>query len=619
MSAPAIVSPFSLLDGAIAVLSLLATLWIGLRVKRYIGTIEDYLVANRGMGLYVGAASLLSTEVGIITYMYQAQFGFVAGFSAFVTGLITLGVCLLVGRTGFVITRLREMEILTVPEYFETRYGRSVRVLAGVLMAFGGSLNLGIFPIIEARFLAVVTGIPSQYLGWTMAGLLVIALAYTALGGMVSLIVTNYVQYVFLAAGTVIVTLACLRHVGWSGMVGAVEGHMGGRGFNPVEDLGLGFILWQVLLWIALMTVWQSVAMRTFSTKDAAVGKKMFTLTGFLFLGRALIPMVWGISALAFFWGRAEPVTAPVAETKLAQMEQIDARLGETFRRDLDEGRIGRALPQVDLLERLAREEKQRIAATGARDDDTARRSAAAERFEDRAKDRRGEIGLLAMPWMLAAILPTGILGLVVAGMLAASISTYAGYFLGWSSIIAQDIVAPLLSSRGAPIVPGDEGSAVPADPSGPVHSKALGMTGSGRARSDRPLSSQSRLLLTRATVVGLTVFIMIWSLVYDLPGPAYFYLQVTANLFMAPTLIAVVGGLYWRRASATGATLSFLLGAAASLAYLVPSLKLGVATAGNLSWALAVAGFVVGSLLVPPARPAAARDAGGERQEARP
>ena len=302
----------------------MATLWIGLRVKRYIGTIEDYLVANRGMGLYVGAASLLSTEVGIITYMYQAQFGFVAGFSAFVTGLITLAVCLFVGRTGFVITRLREMEILTVPEYFEKRYSRGVRVLAGVLMAFGGSLNLGIFPIIEARFLAIVTGIPSQYLGWTMAALLLIALVYTALGGMVSLIVTNYVQYVFLAAGTVIVTVACLRQVGWSGMVGAVQGHMDGHGFNPIEDLGIGFILWQILLWIALMTVWQSVAMRTFSTKDAAVGKKMFTLTGFLFLGRALIPMVWGIAALAFFWGRSAPVVAPSAPTRSAQIAELE-------------------------------------------------------------------------------------------------------------------------------------------------------------------------------------------------------------------------------------------------------------------------------------------------------
>jgi len=543
----AIVSPFSLLDLAIAALSLVATLWIGLRVKRYIGTIEDYLVANRGMGLYVGAASLLSTEVGIITYMYQAQFGFVAGFSAFVTGLITLAVCLFVGRTGFVITRLREMQILTVPEYFEKRYGRGVRVLAGVLMALGGSLNLGIFPIIEARFLGVVTGIPSEYLGWTMAALLLVALAYTALGGMVSLIVTNYVQYVFLAAGTLIVTLVCLREVGWGGMVSAVEGHMGGHGMNPIEDLGVGFILWQILLWIALMTVWQSVAMRTFSTKDAAVGKKMFTLTGFLFLGRALIPMAWGIAALAFFWGRSVPVLAPSAPTRSAQIEALDRALGETFRRDLDEGRLERALPQLDLLEQLAREEKAQ--------------DPKAARFEDSAREKRSEMGLLAMPWMLAATLPSGLLGLVVAGMLAASISTYAGYFLGWSSIIAQDIVAPL-------------------------------------ARKE--LTSAARLRLTRVTVVGLTVFIMIWSLVYDLPGPAYFYLQVTANLFMAPTLIVVVGGLYWRRASETGAVLSFLLGAVTSLTYLVPQLQLDVATAGNLSWALAVAGFVVGSLLFP-------------------
>jgi len=228
-------------------------------------------------------------------------------------------------------------------------------------------------------------------------------------------------------------------------------------------------------------------------------------------------------------------------------MQQLDAGLAESFRRDLDAGRLEKALPQVDLLERLAREEKAS--------------TPEAARFEDSARDRKGEIGLLAMPWMLAATLPTGILGLVVAGMLAASISTYAGYFLGWSAIIAQDIVAPLAGGE---------------------------------------LSSRSRLRLTRVTVVGLTVFIMIWSLVYDLPGPAYFYLQVTANLFMAPTLIAVVGGLYWRRASSAGAILAFALGALASLGYLVPSLKLDVATAGNLSWALAVAGFVVGSLLVP-------------------
>ena len=80
------------------------------------------------VGTYLGTASLVSTEIGIITYMYQAQFGFVAGFSAFVVGLITIVVCFLVGRTGFVITRLREMEIMTIPEFFERRYTRRVRL-----------------------------------------------------------------------------------------------------------------------------------------------------------------------------------------------------------------------------------------------------------------------------------------------------------------------------------------------------------------------------------------------------------------------------------------------------------------------------------------------------------
>ncbi len=72
-----------------------------------------------------------------------------------------------------------------------------------------------------------------------------------------------------------------------------------------------------------------------------------------------------------------------------------------------------------------------------------------------------------------------------------------------WSAIIAQDVVGPL--------VPGG-------------------------------LSDAARLRLTRLTVIALALFILVWSLVYKVPGPAYFYLQVTANLFMAPTLLTVAG-----------------------------------------------------------------------------
>jgi solute:Na+ symporter, SSS family len=541
---------FGALDWAITLASLVATVWVGLRARRLVGRIEDYLVASRGMGAYVGTASLVSTEIGIITYMYQAQFGFLAGFSAFVVGLITIAVCFAVGGTGFVITPLREMQVMTVPEYLERRYGRRVRVLAGLMMAFGGSLNLGIFPIIEARFLTITAGIPPRFVTWTMAALLLVALVYTALGGMLSLIVTNYLQYVLLAAGTLIVTAVCLSRIGWSGMSGAVREHMHGRGLDPFADLGVGpaFILWQVLLWLAFMTVWQSAAMRAFSARDAATGRKVFRLTSVLFLGRAVIPMAWGIAALAFFFGRATPLASPVGEAPAVEMTRLDAELATTFKALLDEGRLETLLPRVDRLETLAQAERS-------------------EPHAQRARAHREEIGMVAMPWMVAALVPAGWMGLVMAGMLAASVSTYAGYFLGWSAVISQDVVSPLLG---------------------------------------RELSEQGKLRLTRATIVALTAFIMVWSLVYEVPGPAYFYLQVTANLFMAPTLLTIVLGLYWRRASALGAVACFVLGAAASLAYLVPGAGLSVGAAGNLSWGLALFGLVLGSLL----RPSRARTA---------
>ena len=545
-------SHFSLVDAALVALSLVVTLWAGLYVKRYVGGLEDYLVARRGMGLYIGTASLVSTEIGIITYAYQAQFGFLAGFSAFVVGLITIAVAFAVGQTGFVVARLRAARVMTVPEYFERRYGRGVRVLAGVVMAVGGSLNLGIFPLIEARFLTILTGIDPRWITWTMAGLLLLALAYTAVGGMVSLLLTNYVQYVILAVGTVVVTLVCLRTTGWTAMSDAVTTRLHGAGTNPLADPGLGpaFVVWQLLLWVALMTVWQTVAMRAFSAADTRTSKRVYQLTSLLFLGRAVIPMAWGIAALAFFWSGSVPLV-PDPAGPAAERQRIAAELRQEVPARLDRGEIAALLPRVDRLEQLA-------AADGP----------AGEADGRTARAWREDIGLVAMPWMLARTLPTGLLGLVLAGMLAASVSTYAGYFLGWSAILAQDVVGPL--------VPGG-------------------------------LSDAARLRLTRLTVIALALFVLVWSLVYKVPGPAYFYLQVTANLFMAPTLLTVVAGLYWPRASAVGAVLAFLLGAGASLAYLVPNLHVGVAAAGNLSWGLALAGLVLGSLVFPSRSRAAA------------
>lgn len=465
---------FSSIDWVIVVLSLLLTAVAGYVVRKYIGKLSDYLVAERGMGMWVGTASLVSTEIGIITYVYFAELGYTAGFSAFIIALIAGIAAYCVGRTGFVIKHLRELEIMTIPEYFQKRYTRGVRIMAGCLMAFGGALNLGIFPKLEASFLNIVLGIRMEHLPATMAVLLTVVLIYTAAGGMVSLIVTNYIQYILLSIGTVVVTIVVLYSVGLSKIVGAVQTHMGNSGFNPFanHEFGLAFIIWQVAISFASMTTWQSIAMRSFSSTDTATGRKMFSLTSVLFVGRAVLPIFWGIAALAFF---------------------------------------GMHMNHKD-----------------------------------------------AMAHLLVTILPHGLLGLMVAGMLAASLSTYSGYLLAWSSIIAQDVVTPLIQ---------------------------------------RELSEKGKLLLTRVTVIGLTVFIMVWSLVYRVPGPAYFYLNVTADLFLAATFVSIVGGVYWKRSSILGAYLAFIFGAVGASTFFFQNSAIA---AGLCSFAFALAGLWVGSILRP-------------------
>ena len=49
-----------------------------------------------------------------------------------------------------------------------------------------------------------------------------------------------------------------------------------------------------------------------------------------------------------------------------------------------------------------------------------------------------------AMPLLLGKVVPAGLLGVLVAGLMAAFMSTHDSYFLCWSSVIARDVIAPL-------------------------------------------------------------------------------------------------------------------------------------------------------------------------------
>jgi SSS family solute:Na+ symporter len=146
---------------------------------------EDFVTAGQGPGVWLDIASMTGTEIGLVTVMYSAQKGFTGGFAAFHIALVAGIVTFAVGATGFIVYRLREMRLLTIPEFYERRFDRKTHVLGGLIMALGGILKMGLFLKVSSIFLVGITG-------WSAANsarpavrvfLSVLVLIYTCLGG----------------------------------------------------------------------------------------------------------------------------------------------------------------------------------------------------------------------------------------------------------------------------------------------------------------------------------------------------------------------------------------------------------------------------------------------------
>src|SRR5258705_8524364 len=132
-----------------------------------------------------------------------------------------------VGATGFCVRQLRDAGVMTIPEMFERRFGPRIRWAAGVVIVLGGLLNMGVFLRTGGEFLVLVCGFDAKYLEITMTALLVGVAAYTILGGMLSVLVTDFLQFVVMSAGLILVTVLILANIGWDRLASTVQTHYG--------------------------------------------------------------------------------------------------------------------------------------------------------------------------------------------------------------------------------------------------------------------------------------------------------------------------------------------------------------------------------------------------------
>ena len=121
-------------------------------------------------------------------------------------------------------------------------------------------------------------------------------------------------------------------------------------------------------------------------------------------------------------------------------------------------------------------------------------------------------------PLTLAQLLPAGLLGAFAALMLGAFISTHNTYLHSWSSIFIQDVVLPFRKT---------------------------------------PLSPRAHLALLRGGVVGVAIFIFMFSLLYKQSQAILLFFALTGAIFAGWSGAVVIGGLYtrWGTTAAAWAT----------------------------------------------------------------
>ena len=507
---------FTPLDWAIVVVYLLGTGLFGMYVNKHVHSAADYLVGGRTAGTSLSIASFIGTGLGLVTLMYASMDGFTRGFSYLFVPLVALVVTSSLGATGFVVKKLRAMSLVTIPEYFEHRFTRKLRVLAGVICVLAGVLNMGLFPRMGAEFITFATGMGASgteaetTVNIITSLLILMVLVYTVMGGMVAVIVTDYIQFVILSIGLGLGLWMCLTSpdLGWETIVSTWSREKGEAAFNPVhpDSFGWTYVIWMILLTFAAAICWAPEVTRALTTDNERTTRKTFFFGAPGFFARFAIPAMWGITAFTFMHQHPE----------LATYFGLDGT-------ENPEGNPSRA-----------------------------------------------------MPLLIGKVVPAGLIGILVAGLMAAFMSTHDSYLLAWASVASQDIIAPL--------------------------------------KGKSQLSDKESIFYTRVTVVAVGLFLLVWGIWYELPESVWTYMGVTGTIYVSGSATALIGGMYWKRASSTGALWAMLGGlfAIAGLfveslqSMLQPILEEATATVVNpQSVALSVYGicivlFIAGSLLFP-------------------
>jgi solute:Na+ symporter, SSS family len=458
-------------------------------VKKGKDNAADYFLAGRNLSWWVIGASIFASNIGSEHIVGLAGSGAKDGVALAHYELHAW--CLLVLAWVFVPFYARSL-VFTMPEFLERRFSAPSRYalsIVSLITFIVTKIAVGIF----AGGVVFHTLLPELHLAlfgydfdsfWIGSVLVVILTGlYTMVGGMRAVAYNDAVQVVVLISGSALLTIYGLTKLGGWGELRRICG----------SDM---FNLWKPLIPHGVESSWSPVLEKNAS--GAIVREAWYFNGNFPWLGMAICAPVIGL----WYWCTDQYIV----QRALGAPDEKTARRGSIFAAFrklfpvylfIIPGLICFALAKSGKVPELAE----------VYDPATGHASASAAQG--------------AFPLMVAHLLPPGLRGIVVAGLLSALMGSLAGVFNACSTLFTVDIYEKI-----------------------------------------RPKASQHELVrMGRLATGAMIVIAMLWIPIVRGKTGLYEYLQSVQGYLAPPVFVVFFFGVFWKRLNAQGCFWSMMIG----------------------------------------------------------
>ena len=547
----------SFIDWSIVILPVLVILYMGWRAGKYVRGVSDFLVAGRICGRYVLSVADVANGLAVITLVSYTELHYKTGFAMSFWTNIILPMTMMFALVGYCTYRFRETRAMSLGQFLEMRYCKSLRIFASGLRTTSEMLANMICPAIAARFFIYMLGIPHRVdifgvqvstFGLIILLVLTLSISIIWMGGTLALVITDTIQGLICYPTLVVFVIFVLTEFSWSNQIAPVMmDRVPGENFlNPYDVQGLR----DFNVFALVVTVFSSIINRAnwigAGNSSAARNPHEQKMAGILGTWRtafsAIFYLLMACMLIALlnhvdFSGKADKIrttaTARVADEILKDKElcrRLEAAAKEIKPHNHIIGKDAPLSQNENLDTPYLKSALKEMRARGIEQVDPsltgeAKKEAEADAIAQ-ANAKFQEFRTLFHQMQLAVstreLFPTGILGLFILLLVVMMISTDDSRIFSAALTLSQDVVFPFIKKK---------------------------------------LTSRQHINMVRAVTVFVGVFFFFGSFFMSQLDYIDLFMTVTTGIWMGGAGPIMIFGLYSRRGTSAGAFASLFTG----------------------------------------------------------